>query len=96
MSEKKPTCVWPRCGKKVSFADVVATVGENSGPKMFVCAEHRPKVELTKAIVGSSALVGFQVGMDKAYPGVREKIGDFGRLAVDIYKSMSAKKEPAE
>lgn len=95
MTAAKHVCAWPRCGKMVLPSEYIRAVGENSGPKVYGCATHRPRMELTKGIVGASALAGFQVGMDKAFPGVREKIGQIGGIAMDILQS-ARKTEPTE
>lgn len=88
-------CKW--CKVSVSSSSFVHALGDKSGPKIYGCSKHLPRIELTKAIVGSSALVGFQVGMDRAFPGVREKIGQIGGIAMSIFNDATKKtEEPAE
>jgi len=75
-------CVIPKCGP-VSDHDWIPAIGENSG-KIWVCRKHRSRVELGKSVLGAGALAAFQVGMDTAHPGLREKIYDAGSTIMGI------------
>ncbi len=89
-----PVCKW--CKTPVTSTSFVHALGEKSGPKVFACQKHLPRIELAKAVVGSSAIVGFQVGMDKAFPGAREKIGQIGGLVMQIFNEQQSKRTPTE
>jgi hypothetical protein len=99
MKQKHPTCAWPRCGARVTSSDFLPLVGENTG-RVYACSAHRDRISLTKAVVGTGLLAAFREGMDRALPGVREKIGTTGAAVLDLVNDVRAAnakgRQPAE
>lgn len=94
MTEKKLRCAWPRC--KTSPTHTIPIVGENSG-RIHACAEHKDRIAIGKAVIGTAAIAGFREGMDRAMPGVRERIGTVGASIFDLLadiRSSVKKSEP--
>ena len=96
---KVPTCAWPRCKARVSSSDFMPIVGESTG-RVYACSAHRDRIALTKAVVGTGLLAAFREGMDRAMPGVREKIGATGMAVIDLVHEVrdasTKNRQPAE
>lgn len=80
------TCAWPRCGVRVNDLDFLPIVGENTG-RIYSCAKHRDRIALTKAVVGTGVLAAFHEGLDRAAPGMRERIGAVGTTLFDLFNA---------
>jgi hypothetical protein len=70
-------------------------VGERTG-RVYACAAHRPKIEITKAVVGTGLVAAFQAGMDRAAPGLRERIGTLGMAAIDVYNAARSARDTSD
>lgn len=61
----------------------IPAVGERTG-RIYACSTHRDRLSITKAVLGAGAVAAFQTGMDRAAPGLREKIYDLGSTLMGV------------
>lgn len=96
---KRHVCAWPKCNAVVQPHEYLPIVGENTG-RVYACRQHRNKLEIGKTVVGAAGVAAFQAGMDRAAPGLREKIGVAGMTLLGIWRdvqdTLQKRDEPAE